>query len=217
MMMNRVTQRVDMRLKSPFTALIVGPTGSGKTVTTFRLIENKDNACTEPPVEIHYCYGAWQDAFDSLAERVVFHEGLINVEKDIPNDGHHRWLIIDDLMEEATGKSDLNNIYTKHSHHKNVSVLFLSQNLFKEKNRTQSINTHYMFLFKNPRDRQAVARLAQQAFPGSVQAVKEAYADATKEPYSFLLIDMKQETPENCRLVGNFMSSDKPMVVYDVQ
>ena len=74
-----------------------------------------------------------------------------------------------------------------------------------------------MFLFKNPCDRQSISRLAQEAFPGSVQAVKEAYADATKEPYSFLLIDMKQETPERCRLIGNFLSDDEPMVAYDVE
>ena len=168
MMKKQVNQRVDMHLKSPFTALIIGPTGSGKTVTTFKLIKSRDSVCTEPPVEVHYCYGAWQESFDSLANEVTFHEGLINVENDLPNDGQPRWLIIDDLMEESTGKSELNNIYTKHSHHRNVSVLFLSQNLFKDKNRTQSVNTHYMFLFKNPRDRQAVARLAQQAFPGNV-------------------------------------------------
>ena len=74
-----------------------------------------------------------------------------------------------------------------------------------------------MFLFKNPRDRQSISRLAQQAFPSSVGAVKDAYTDATKEPYSFLLIDMKQETPERCRLVGNYLSEDKPMVVYEVE
>lgn len=209
--------RVDMRLKSPFTALVVGPTGSGKTHAVFKMIENKDSICTEPPVEVHYCYGAWQDAFEDMADRVIFHDGLIDLEKEMENDGKARWLIIDDLMEETTGKSELNNLYTKHSHHRNVSVFFLSQNLFKEKNRTQSVNTHYMMLFKNPRDRQSISRLAQQAFPGSVQAVKEAYADATKEPYSFLLIDMKQETPERCRLVGNFLSEDKPMIVYDVE
>ena len=210
-------QIVDVRLKSPFTALIVGPTGSGKTVTTFKLIGDRENVCTEPPIEVHYCYGAWQDSFERLSGDVIFHEGLIDVERDLPNDGRPRWLIVDDLMEEVTGESRLNNIYTKHSHHKNVSVLFLSQNLFKEKNRTQSINTHYMFLFKNPRDRQAVTRLAQQAFPGSVQAVKDAYAHATREPYSFLLIDMKQETPENCRLLGNYLSFDKPIIAYDVE
>ena len=217
MLLKEAHQRVDMRLKSPFTALIVGPTGSGKTVAVFKLIDRKETVCTDPPVEVHYCYGAWQEAFETLTDKVIFHDGLIDLEKELPNDGKPRWLVIDDLMEETAGKSELNNIYTKHSHHRNVSVLFLSQNLFKEKNRTQSVNTHYMFLFKNPRDRQSVSRLAQQAFPGSVQAVKEAYADATKEPYSFLLIDMKQETPERCRLIGNFLSDDKPMVAYDVE
>ena len=217
MLLNETHERVDMRLKSPFTALMVGPTGSGKTRTMFKLIENKNWVCTEPPAEIHYCYGAWQDAFDAMADEVVFHEGLIDVEREIASDGKPRWLVIDDLMEEASGKSEINNLYTKYSHHKNISVLFLSQNLFHGKNRTQSVNTHYMFLFKNPRDRQSISRLAQQAFPSSVGAVKDAYTDATKEPYSFLLIDMKQETPERCRLVGNYLSEDKPMVVYEVE
>ena len=73
-------QLVDVRLKSPFTALIVGPTGSGKMVTTFKLISERENVCTEPPIETHYCYGAWQESFERLSGDVIFHKGLIDVE-----------------------------------------------------------------------------------------------------------------------------------------
>ena len=114
MLLSETHERVDMRLKSPFTALIAGPTGSGKTRTMFKLIENKGWVCTEPPVEIHYCYGMWQDAFDTMMDKVIFHEGLIDIEREIASDGKPRWLVIDNLMEEASEKSEVNNFYTKY-------------------------------------------------------------------------------------------------------
>ena len=210
--------RVDVRLKTPFTAVVAGPTGSGKTELLFNLIRNSDRVCTSPPVEIVYCYGAWQDKFDRLSEETGtrFREGLPNVERDLENDGKPRWLIIDDLMEEGSGKGQTNDLYTKHSHHRNISVFFVVQNLFKKENRTLSLNTHYLFLGKNPRDKQVVTSLAKQAFPGKVTAVQKAYDIATEEPYSFLLIDMKQTTPESLRLLGDYAHPVKPMRVFDV-
>ena len=69
-----------------------------------------------------------------------------------------------------------------------------------------------MFIFKNPRDKQVIENFAKQAFPGKVQAVREAYADATEEPHSYLMIDMTQTTPERVRLIGNYMRHDKPLI-----
>ena len=66
----------DARLKSPFTALLAGPTRCGKTRLMFELIRNRDKACTQPPIEIVYCYGAWQKEFDKWREEVTFHEGF---------------------------------------------------------------------------------------------------------------------------------------------
>ena len=210
--------RVDVRLNSPFTAVVAGPTGSGKTEMLFNLIRNKENVCTDPPVEVVYCYGAWQEKFERLMEETgtKFHRGLPNVERDIANDGNPRWLIIDDLMEEGSGKTQTNDLYTKHSHHRNISVFFVVQNLFKKENRTLSLNTHYLFLFKNPRDKQVVVSLAKQAFPGKVAGVRKAYEMATEEPFSCLLIDMKQTTPESVRLLGNYAHPSRAMRVFQV-
>jgi len=61
-------------------------------------------------------------------------------------------LVIDNLMQETDGT--VANLFTKGSYHRNVSVVFLAQNLFPTNKFTtaMSLNAHYMVLFKNPRD-----------------------------------------------------------------
>jgi len=75
------------------------------------------------------------------------------------------FLVLDDLMSETN--DDVANLFTKGSHHRNVSVMFLTQNLFY-KNRhmlTISLNSHYMVLFKNPRDAGQFSVLVRQMYP----------------------------------------------------
>jgi len=71
-------------------------------------------------------------------------------------------LIIDDLMQETN--ETVANMFTKGSRHRNVSVVFLAQNLFPKNKfaRTTSLNAHYMVLFKNPRDVSEFANLARR-------------------------------------------------------
>lgn len=151
----------DLRLKSPFTAIISGPTGCGKTELLCSLIHNTDKVCVTPPVEIIYCYGVWQKAFESF-EGVRFHEGLIDVKEGITNDGNNRWLILDDLMDEI-------NSETRYSHHFNISSFFVVQNLFKKQLRTMSRNSHYLFLAKSPRDSAFITHLARQVYPSNIK------------------------------------------------
>ena len=159
--------------------------------------------CTQPPIEIVYCYGAWQEEFDKWREEVTFHEGFLDPGTIVPADGQPRWMIVDDLLEEVTGKESLNNSFTKHNH-RNLSVFFLTQNVYRKGTRIVSLNTHYMFLFINPRDKQMVDNLAKQAFPGRVAGVRRACEMATAEPHSFMRVDMTQTTPDKARLMGNF-------------
>lgn len=203
----------DVRLKTPFTAMVAGPTGCGKTVLITKLLTHCDTVADRQPLEIIYCYGAWQPAFKALKKnpKITMHEGMIDA-GDIPSDGAQRWLVIDDLMSETGGTKNTNDLYTKHSHHKNVSVFFVTQNLFYKGSRTQSINSHYLFLFKNPRDATSIQHLARQMYPGNTKFLTSVFEKATKKPYSHLTIDLKQQTDDSCRLIEGFPGDN--MYVY---
>ena len=134
---------------------------------------------------------------------VSLREGGIAV-SDIPDDGRHRWLVLDDLMSEMGNSTDTSDLYTKHSHHRNISVFFVMQNLFNKGSRTISINTHYFFIFKNPRDKTSIANFAKQMYPGNASYLTDVFAHATKEPYTHLMIDVKQATDERCRLIAGY-------------
>ena len=132
---------------------------------------------------------------------MTFHHGLPDIDDF---DGREpTLLVIDDLMQESN--ESVANLFTKGSHHRNISVVFLAQNLFPKNKfaRTMSLNAHYMILFKNPRDASQFANLARQMYPKSSQFAVEAYKDATREPYSYLLIDLRPEQDEDLRLRTN--------------
>jgi len=152
------------------------------------------------PSKVVYCYGEFQELFRQYP-RVTFHHGLPDIDDF---DGREpTLLVIDDLMQESN--ESVANLFTKGSHHRNISVVFLAQNLFPKNKfaRTMSLNAHYMILFKNPRDASQFANLARQMYPKSSQFAVEAYKDATREPYSYLLIDLRPEQDEDLRLRTN--------------
>ena len=204
-------REMDVRLKHPFTCTIAGPTGSGKTQFVFRMIKNVNELINPPPEKILYCYGEFQPIFTELPD-VEFHEGLPEIGRF---DGRRRvLLIIDDLMNEAD--QNVCNLFTKLSHHRNVSVVFITQNLFHKNRhvRTMNLNTHYLIIFKNPRDANQVATLARQMYPGRSKFVLEAFEDATKKPYGYLLVDLKPETDEKYRIRTNVFPDDDRQYVY---
>ena len=80
--------------------------------------------------------------------------------------------------------------------------MYLTQNLFygSKQNRTLSLNTHYMIVFKNARDATQVAILAKQMYPGKSKFMLEAFQDATSVPYGYLLIDTRADLEDRYRL-----------------
>ena len=102
-------------------------------------------------------------------------------------------------MRESSDKPVV-DIFTKYSHHKNLSVIYLTQNLFHQSKgqRDISLNAHYIVVFRNPRDHSQIAHFARQLYPENSKFIQEAYNDATDTPHGYILLDLKQETPESC-------------------
>ena len=81
-------------------------------------------------------------------------------------------------------------------------MICLLQNLYHhgKENRTINLNTQYIVLFKKPRDQQQVAHLARQMYPNNWRSFLDAFKSATKEPYGYSLVDLKQDTEDEERL-----------------
>ena len=65
-------------------------------------------------------------------------------------------VVLDDLMSEATKNKMVSNMYTVGSRHKNASIVTVLHNLYNrgQENRTLTLNSTYLVVFKNPRDQQ---------------------------------------------------------------
>jgi len=202
---------MDVRWRHPFTCLISGPTGSGKTVWVTQFLSNLPLLMNPVPEEVIWCYGEWQLGYNQLKrEGVIFTEGLPKVEEWSTN--KRRLVILDDLMSETDDR--VTKLFTKGSHHRNISVMYIVQNLFgkNKEQRTISLNSHYLVVFKNPRDASHITHLAKQMYPGKLKYVQESFKDATSVPHGYLLLDLRQETPDHLRLRTDIFPPDHQVV-----
>lgn len=209
----------DLRFQSPFTCIIAGPTGSGKSHIVFRLIKHRKEMINTEFEKVIYCLPPQQNIkipdFIKSDRKVVFHSGIPDFNRF--QNGNPYLIILDDLMNDAN--SDVMNLFTRQSHHRNLSVVFLVQNIFFNGNkffRTISLNCHYIILTKNPRDKHQISSLAVQLNPDNVRFVKEAYSDATSEAYHYLLFDLSQRCLDNLRYRTNIFPDDEPRyIIYE--
>ena len=110
------------------------------------------------PKRILFCYAVYQTAYEELrneVDHIQFHEGLPDIQmiNDFSDD-QHNLIVLDDMMKEVLNTRSIEKLFTVGSHHKGLSVYFISQNLFEggKHARTISLNTEYNVVFKNPRD-----------------------------------------------------------------
>lgn len=189
--------------------MVCGPSGSGKTCFVIKLLENAKEMIKPLPSRIIWHYGQWQEIYDQMTD-VEFKQGPPS-EEDIQT-YQDSLLIIDDLMSECATLSS--NIFTKFSHHLTISVIYILQNLFvQSKNqRSISLNSGYIVLFKNPRDFSQAVFLARQVSPYNNNLVLEAFLDATIKPHSYLMFDFIQSTQETHRMRSNIFPGEKDFI-----
>ena len=171
------------------------------------------------PENIVWFYGEFQKAYVDISRIIPNIRFVAGVPTDFDNyiDRESTNLfILDDLMTEIKSNQNVTHLFTKGSHHKNLSVIVLLQNLFQQgpESRTISLNSHYLVVFKNPRDASSITHLAKQMYPGNIRFMQEAYRDATIEPYGYLFIDLKPDTDERLRLRTNIFPTDANHYVY---
>ncbi|XP_068697139.1 uncharacterized protein [Montipora capricornis] len=206
-------------IRQPSSTMIVGPSGSGKTQLTEALLTEGDvfeGGRTKP---CHYCYAVWQPRFERMKGRGIrFHEGIPDI------DHLRQWfgksgggiLVLDDLMDEGGNDKRVLDLFTRESHHRNITVLYLCQDLFPPGKyaKTISRNAHYLFVFKNPRDQSGFRALTLQAFPDRWRDVLRLFERCTQRPYGYIMMDLHPASDDRYRLFSCVTPSDGPTQVW---
>lgn len=196
--------------KSPTTLAVSGPTKSGKSHFTRKLIKYRNELFSVAPFKVLYCYGTWQKAFDEFEGSVDFYQGIPADVDQINSDSRdkHMLLILDDMMNSISKNSKVEQLFTQGSHHNNVSVVFITQNIFYQTNRIRTINLNcsYIIVTKNARTKAQTADLGGQMMMRDV--LVSAMEDMDREQYSYLLIDLSPHLTSNIRVKRNIFPGE---------
>ncbi|KAK3744236.1 hypothetical protein QZH41_004606 [Actinostola sp. cb2023] len=177
---------LDPRWEHPSNVMVVGPSKSGKTLFVQKMIRHRAWLFSKPIATVVFCYGVWQSSYDEMKREfgadVTWVQGL-------PEDPYELFpktpglLVVDDLMGEMEqSHKRVASWFTKGTHHMDVTLVVLMQNLFPKNMRTASLNAHVIVLFPNPRDRSQFRRLASQAFPGRPSGCPRPCATPSRSP-----------------------------------
>ena len=102
------------------------------------------------------------------------------------------------------------DFFTKHSHHQNITVLYLCQDMFPLAKYAKNIfrNAHYVIAFKNPRDQLGMRNLLLQAFPTCWQDMMDVYQKATERPFGYTVLDLHPASDNRKRVFSHLLTHE---------
>ena len=130
---------MDPRWKHPFTCMVAGPTGCGKTTFVARLLRNASTMIDPSPGRVTWYYAEWESAYENLdIPNLHLKEGL-----PTSFDASKRSIVVlDDLMPE-TDERVTTNLFTKKKATTVIHQLYIScKTCFQKKG-----ESHHQFEF----------------------------------------------------------------------
>lgn len=209
-----MTEEFDLTFKHPSRWIIYGPSQSGKTTFVSKLMKNSEEYFGVKFKKKILCCDYFPEDFPKDFE-INNDIGEI-ISKKLSSDSPSV-VIIDDQMNFAVNDESVSDFFTKHSHHLNSTVIFITQNLFPKSKFMRNIylNSSYIVVMKNPAEILQIQNLSQRiAGKGERDKIIKAYNDATATPYSYILIDLNQETPRKLRIRSEIFNTNYSQIIY---
>ena len=201
---SETSDAVDARLRVPFSFIGAGCSGSGKTSLVKFILLNQKYLLTQEFTKIFWlCRFAQKDLqkeLGTLLPITFLTPGIIPEIEDIVSQcsaGDIGCLVIDDMMTQGASSSVVNELFVA-GRHLNLSIFFLTQNLFSTGTYSRNIrlNTNYLAIFRPIHDRRQICYFIQQmtAISDDWKQIYEIFQNATASTYGYLLMDFKVET-----------------------
>ena len=199
-------------VKHPTTIQVSGWTRCGKTWLVRRILEKQ---LIQPfATRIIWVFSDWQPDYDIIRERylcIEFEKGWRDEIFDSLRHVQRNILVLDDQMGVASSSSSVADLFTKGSHHRNFTVIYLVQNVHNhlKSQQTISLNLHYSVVFRNGRDASQFRTMAYQICPNDGKWLVDSYTDANFKPYGYMVLDHHASTPEDQTVVTNIIPGDQ--------
>ena len=107
-------------------------------------------------------------------------------------------------MEKIVKSTEMQELFTKYCHHRNMTTIMVLQNVFQKgpNARTISLNTHIHVLLANKRDEDQVSVLAHQLFHSKTKKNKflTMYDKHMKQRYGYLVIYCIPQYPSEIKV-----------------
>jgi len=202
-----------LKLQHPFTLIVAGPSSCGKSTFVIRLIECREQLCDVVYDNIVWCHS--ENNAPHHLKNVSFVKGVPDFEnpENVPT-----LIVLDDLMDSAYS-TKVSELFTKGSHHRNISLVLITQNLFHQSSSSRdiSLNSKYIVVFKNPRDKTQIVHLARQVYPENTSSFHKTYLDVCKDPHTYLFLDLTQSINDLLRFRTKIFPGELTEVFAPVQ
>ena len=101
--------------------------------------------------------------------------------------------MLDDLIDSAYS-TKASELFTKGLHHRNISLVIITQNVFQQglSSRDISLNSKYVVVFKNPRDKTQIVHLVRHVYQEYISSFHKTYLEACTDPHSYLFLGLTQ-------------------------
>ena len=207
-------------IRHPSSVIIAGPSGSGKSDLTEHFLMEQ-SVFQRKRRKIVYCYDRWQPRFDRMKHHMLFYKGipeaLVLTKWFGPTKGGV--MVLDDLMAEGGQDKQVFDLFTKDSHHRNITVLYLTQDLFPpgKFSKTINCNAHYLIAFKHPRDQTGIRNVLTQGFPTIWRDKLDLFQRVTSQPFGYLMLDLHPASDDRFRFWSHLRRREgQPQVHTDV-
>lgn len=193
------------QLKHPFTLICAGPSSSGKSTFVVKLLETK-HMIDKHIDRIVWCYGE-KNAKPDIKRKIIYVNGIPENLDNLCRD--NTIVVLDDLMISSQN-SKVSDLFTRGSHHKNISIILITQNIFHQGKyaRNISLNAKYMVIFKNPRDKSQFLPLARQVHTEAPSELLRVYKECTIAPHGYIFLDLTQQVNDTLRFRTELFNKD---------
>lgn len=210
-------EEIDLKIRTPFSCVVSAVSSGGKSTFIVDFLLSSDKIVDKKFSKIIVVSSHFQKSFEQLRRKfdLVYADTLQEAETHFQPEC---CLVVDDRLDEINSPGESNRfiseLFCRRCHHESINVIVAVQVLFPQYMRTIFNNATYLVIGKWIKNKSSITTFAKQFSPLNYKYFLEAYTNATRNPYGFLVIDLHMLTNDRFRLRNGFNPNNRAFEIY---